>query len=98
MRGYWKAQQSGDPNAVRNSKNLHFPDTWKTPYDATFSNQSQYAQPSAPHWEGDVLVLTQPKPRTSITVEPNAQSPQAPIVDKPAGRVIAPPPLGLDEA
>jgi hypothetical protein len=55
MRGFWQAQQSGDPNAKRAS-NLHFPDTYKTPYHKTFSNESKYATPSAPHWEGDRLV------------------------------------------
>lgn len=56
MRGYWKAQAEGDPNAVRSSKNLHFPDTYKTPYHKTFSNESQYASADAPHWEGDRLI------------------------------------------
>jgi hypothetical protein len=55
MRGYWKAQQGGDPNA-KQAPNRHFPDTWKTPYDATFSRESKYATPDAPHWEGDKLV------------------------------------------
>lgn len=55
MRGFWKAQQSGDPNAQRAS-NLHFPDTYKTPYHRTFSNESIYATPDAPHWQGDVLI------------------------------------------
>lgn len=58
MRGFWKAMQSGDPNAKRAS-NLHFPDTWKTPYHKTFSNESEYALPTAPHWEGGRLVPTQ---------------------------------------
>lgn len=56
MRGYWKAQQSGDPNAKRSTENQHFPDTWKTPYHKTFSNESMYAPPDAPHWEGDRLI------------------------------------------
>lgn len=54
MRGFWKAMVSGDPNAKR-AGNLHFPDTYKTPYHQTFSNQSIYSGPDAPHWEGDVL-------------------------------------------
>jgi hypothetical protein len=52
MRGYWKAMQSGDPNAHRGS-NLHFPDTYKTPYHQSFSNESKYALPVAPHWIGN---------------------------------------------
>jgi len=55
MRGYWKAQQMGDPRA-KQADNKHFPDTWKTPYHDTFSNESMYATPLAPHWEGDRLV------------------------------------------
>lgn len=59
MRGYWKATQS-DP-AVKQTKSgfdgkMHFPDTWKTPYHKTFSNESIYAPKDAPHWEGNKLV------------------------------------------
>ena len=54
MRGFWKAQQAGDPRARTdinpNDQRRHFPDIWKTPYAATFSNESMYAQPSAPRW------------------------------------------------
>lgn len=52
LRGYWKRtkgktwEQGG-----------HFPDTWKTPYDTTFSNQSKYAKPGTPYvWRGNTLV------------------------------------------
>jgi len=55
MRGYWQAQQAGDPNA-RQAANKHFPDTYKTPYHRSFSNESMYALPVAPHWQGDTLV------------------------------------------
>ncbi len=51
-RGYWQAQQGGDPNAQQ-AANQHYPDTYKLPGHPTFSNESQYAQPDAPHWEGD---------------------------------------------
>ena len=37
----------------------HFPDTYKTPYHRTFSNESRYALPTAPHWEGDRLIDSQ---------------------------------------
>lgn len=56
MRGFWQAQQRGDPLAKRSAENLHFPDTYKTPYHRSFSNESRYALPIAPHWEGDNLV------------------------------------------
>jgi hypothetical protein len=56
MRGFWQAQQQGDPQARQAAANGHFPDTWKTPYHESFSNQSQYALPSAPAWKGKQLV------------------------------------------
>jgi hypothetical protein len=57
MRGYYKALVSGDPTA-RQSLNsndglMHFPDTWKTPYHSSFSNESMYATPDAPRWIND---------------------------------------------
>jgi hypothetical protein len=55
MRGYWQAMEAGDPYAKR-AANRHFPDTWKTPYDRTFSRESKYAKPDAPRWVGDKLV------------------------------------------
>lgn len=54
MRGFWKALQAGDPRATTAinpvDQRMHFPDVWKTPYHQSFSNQSQYALPNAPHW------------------------------------------------
>jgi hypothetical protein len=62
MRGFWQAQQAGDPQARTavdpNDNPPHFPDTWKTPYAATFSAQSRYADPAkAPDWKGDQYTL-----------------------------------------
>lgn len=52
MRGFWKdtgGKWSGG----------HFPDTYKTPYDTTFSRESKYATPNCPFvWQGDNLVDT----------------------------------------
>lgn len=60
MRGFWQAQQQGDKSAKSsidpNDNKLHFPDTFKTPYAATFSNESKYATPNAPHWDGDKYI------------------------------------------
>lgn len=55
MRGWWKA--NGRPlNAAHRG---HFPDTWKTPYDTTFSGESRYARPGTPLvWQGNRLVNT----------------------------------------
>jgi hypothetical protein len=60
MRGFWRALQQGDPDAKtavsQFDGKIHFPDTYKTPYHRTFSNESIYASPDAPHWEGDRLI------------------------------------------
>lgn len=61
MRGYWKALQAGSPIAKSgvdpNDQQIHYPDYWKTPYSATFSNESQWADPAkAPRWMGDQYV------------------------------------------
>lgn len=60
MRGYWKAMTSGDKYAAQKKSEfdnrMHFPDTWKTPYHKTFSNESRYATTRAPHWDGDKLI------------------------------------------
>lgn len=57
MRGFWEALQRKDPKASSaidpNDGKMHYPDYWKTPYDATFSNQSQWATKDAPHWTDD---------------------------------------------
>jgi hypothetical protein len=73
MRGYWKALQGGDPQMVSDwqgwqklkalGSTPHFPDTWKTPYHKTFSNESIYATADAPHWsDDDKLIPTTPAP------------------------------------
>lgn len=61
MRGFYRALLNGDPRATSavdpNDKRMHYPDTWKTPQHETFSNQSQWALPSAPGWNAqDQLV------------------------------------------
>lgn len=59
MRGYWKAQKSGDQNATTATSAFdgkqHFPDTYKTPYHKSFSAESKYATGNAPSWSGDQL-------------------------------------------
>lgn len=52
MRGYYR-DTGGE------WKGGHFPDTYKTPYDTTFSNESKYALPDTPFvWRGDNLIDT----------------------------------------
>lgn len=56
MRGYWLALQHGAaqaPQMNQIARSLHYPDTFKTPYDRDFSNQSRYAKPNAPQWVAD---------------------------------------------
>jgi hypothetical protein len=52
MRGYWKAT-----HGAHHKRGTHFPDTFKTPYHQSFSNQSKYALPNCPFvWYGNTLV------------------------------------------
>jgi hypothetical protein len=57
MRGFYQAAMQGDPNAVAAinpyDHQMHFPDVWKTPAEPSFSRESKYAMPNAPHWQGD---------------------------------------------
>ena len=54
MRGFYRAQQQGDPRAKTevnpNDQRMHFTDAFKTPYHESFSGGSQYAGPVAPQW------------------------------------------------
>lgn len=55
MRGYWKDVVSqGGNEQQRNTVDgqMHFPDTYKTPFHQSFSEGSKYALPSAPEWVG----------------------------------------------
>jgi hypothetical protein len=55
MRGYFN-ETGGSEWA---GGGAHFPDTYKTPYDTSFSNDSMYAKPGTPFvWQGDDLVDT----------------------------------------
>lgn len=62
MRGFWKAGKQGDPRAKMGfnpiAGEMHDPDTWKTPYSDSFSNESIYANEDAPHWVAGKLVDT----------------------------------------
>jgi hypothetical protein len=56
MRGYWRSLQRGADagTAVNpNDGQLHYPDTYKTPYHQSFSAESIYAKPNAPVWIND---------------------------------------------
>lgn len=52
MRGYYQAS-----GGVPHTPGQHFPDTFKTPYDTSFSAESKYATANNPYvWRGDQLV------------------------------------------
>jgi hypothetical protein len=53
MRGYYKALTDNKVAPRDPAGNMHFPDTFKTPYHETFSNESRYANYDAPRWMGD---------------------------------------------
>lgn len=54
MRGFFKKARP-----KRWTEGQHFPDTFKTPYDTTFSHESKYATKDNPfYWQGDKLVDT----------------------------------------
>ncbi len=54
MRGFYQGLQQGNPRAQSaidpNDGRMHYPDFWKTPLHQTFSNESQWAPPTAPQW------------------------------------------------
>ncbi len=62
MRGYYKdVVLKGKDKRTRNENDgqLHFPDTYKTPYHETFSNESKYAdKEKAPFWVGDRFLVS----------------------------------------
>lgn len=56
MRGYWKdiasrGQSSTEVNAFDNE--VHYPDTYKTPFHKSFSRESKFATSAAPEWVGN---------------------------------------------
>lgn len=59
MRGYWRDVAAAGGSGVSinpNDGKVHFPDDYKTAYHQSFSNESRYATPQAPHWiPGDRL-------------------------------------------
>lgn len=60
VRAHWLAGQRGEPEGKLELNKwdgkLHGNDKFKTPYNGTFSNESMFATPDAPHWEGDRLI------------------------------------------
>lgn len=63
MRGFYQGLQQQNPKAQSavdpNDGRMHYPDYWKTPQHETFSNESQWAPPSAPMWNPDDQLVSQ---------------------------------------
>jgi len=62
MRGYYLSLQGGQaPQASVNpiDQQLHYPDTFKTPYHQSFSSESKWAKEGAPSWKENKLVTPQ---------------------------------------
>ena len=59
MRGFYQALRAKDPRATQSydfiDNAFHYPDTWKTPFHETFSNESMYGKPTDPSWRGNKL-------------------------------------------
>lgn len=55
MRGYFRAMQAGQAEPW-NGPGSHFPDTFKTPRDTTFSAESKNSKASPLVWYGDKLL------------------------------------------
>jgi hypothetical protein len=76
MRGYYKALlenkvERRDPN----DPEAHFPDTFKTPYHESFSNESRYATHDAPRWtESETHDLLVDKDGNVVFSEPKRQA------------------------
>lgn len=89
MRGYWKDIASkGDNQTAVNSVDgqIHFPDTYKTPYGASFSAESKYATPDNPFkWSGENLVDQRSGQTVYATGQPGGEDAgkQPAIVDGP---------------
>lgn len=79
MRGFYRGLQSGDPKAKSaidpNDGKLHYPDNWKTPYHDTFSNDSQWAAPNAPKWNGKDQLIG---PDGAVIFDDRAKKPPGP--------------------
>jgi hypothetical protein len=60
VRGHWLAAKNHDPEAALSLNKwdgkMHGSDKFKTPYNGGFSNESMYATPEAPRWNGNKLV------------------------------------------
>lgn len=56
MRGYWESTVKRGIEDQQDKATGYFPDTWKTPFHRSFSNESIYAPMDAPHWEGKKLI------------------------------------------
>ena len=84
MRGYWKDVASKGQNETAINpvdQQLHFPDTYKTPYHESFSAESKYATADNPFkWQGETLTDT----RSGTPVYQTPSAPGASAMDTEA--------------
>jgi hypothetical protein len=73
MRGFWKGS-GGAPTGAQ----PFYPDTYKTPYDSDFSNQSQYATPDNPFVWKDGATLIDKRDGSTVFYDPEHYSSQPP--------------------
>lgn len=61
MRGFWQDQAARQQGTQTNPNDglPHYPDTYKTPFHQSFSNESRYALPTAPRWANDHQLVDQ---------------------------------------
>jgi len=72
MRGYYQSLQQGQaPAAGVNpiDQQLHYPDTYKTPYHESFSSESKWATEGAPSWQNDERLVS-PKGEVIFQTKP----------------------------
>lgn len=94
MRGYWQAMKAGKAEPWK-GEGSHFPDTYKTPYDTTFSGESRYAKPGTPFvWQGDNLV-DQQTGKLIFGTPTKKEDPAGPVTDM--FKALKPAPVSMDE-
>ena len=71
MKGYYLEQlkTGAKPSVNAVDRQLHYPDTYKTPYHESFSRESQWAREGAPSWQGEKLVT----PKGEVVFETKAR-------------------------
>jgi hypothetical protein len=98
VRGHWLAAKNHDPaaNLVMNrwDGKMHGNDKFKLPSNGTFSNESMYATPDAPRWQGDKLVTKDGRVVTDETPKKTGKMTKAPSAPGAGRGAMTAPPAG----